>query len=66
MDFASLTPAVELAGKRNSLFPGESPDYRRAREDLLRDEIELRRQMTKISEQRMALPPGPLIELSVM
>lgn len=62
MDFASLKPAAELARLRHMPFPGESPEYSRAREQLLKAEIEFRRQMTKLTEQRMALPPGPIIE----
>jgi len=62
MDFASLKPAAELSSLRRPPFPGESAEYARAREDLLRKEIEFRRRMTKLTEQRMALPPGPVIE----
>jgi predicted dithiol-disulfide oxidoreductase (DUF899 family) len=39
-------------------FPGESEDYRRARDQLLADEIELRRQIEKVSAQRRQLPLG--------
>jgi predicted dithiol-disulfide oxidoreductase (DUF899 family) len=39
-------------------FPGETPDYRRARDELLQREIELRRQMEAVAEARRALPPG--------
>jgi predicted dithiol-disulfide oxidoreductase (DUF899 family) len=39
-------------------FPGESADYRAARERLLRDEIELRRAMEAVAAARRALPPG--------
>ncbi len=40
-------------------FPGETPDYRRkAREELLQREIELRRTMEAVAEARRALPPG--------
>jgi predicted dithiol-disulfide oxidoreductase (DUF899 family) len=39
-------------------FPGESADYRAARNDLLTKEIELRRQMEAVAEARRALPPG--------
>ncbi len=58
----SLTSAAELAGKRRAVFPGESPDYARARQTLLTEEIELRRHLTRVAEQRRALPPGPVIE----
>jgi predicted dithiol-disulfide oxidoreductase (DUF899 family) len=39
-------------------FPGESAEYRAARERLLRDEIELRRAMEAVAAARRALPPG--------
>ena len=56
-----LTPAAALAQKAKTPFPGESPEYRRAREALLAGEIEFRRQLTQLTEQRRALPPGPTI-----
>lgn len=58
----SLTPAQELVKKRRTLFPGESAEYRAARQALLVNEIEFRRHMTRLVEQRRALPPGPVIE----
>lgn len=61
MDARALTPAVTLAKKAKIPFPGESDEYRRAREALLAEEIEFRRQMTRLAEQRRALPPGPVI-----
>jgi predicted dithiol-disulfide oxidoreductase (DUF899 family) len=39
-------------------FPGETPEYRRVRDELLQREIELRRQMEAVAEARRALPPG--------
>jgi predicted dithiol-disulfide oxidoreductase (DUF899 family) len=39
-------------------FPGESEDYRAARDELLRAEIELRRQIESMAAQRRALPVG--------
>ena len=39
-------------------FPGETPEYREARDDLLRREVELRREMEAVAEARRALPPG--------
>ena len=39
-------------------FPGESDEYRRARDQLLADEIELRRQTERVAEQRRRLPLG--------
>jgi predicted dithiol-disulfide oxidoreductase (DUF899 family) len=39
-------------------FPGESAEYRAARDRLLSDEIELRRAMEAVAAARRALPPG--------
>jgi predicted dithiol-disulfide oxidoreductase (DUF899 family) len=57
----TLTPAPELAAKREAIFPGESADYAAARQALLAQEIEARRRLTHLAEQRQALPPGPVI-----
>jgi predicted dithiol-disulfide oxidoreductase (DUF899 family) len=43
-------------------FPGESAEYRAARDRLLEQEIELRRAMERVAEQRRALPPGGVVE----
>jgi predicted dithiol-disulfide oxidoreductase (DUF899 family) len=58
----SLTPAATLAAKAKTPFPGASPAYEAARQALLAEEIELRRHMTRVTEQRRALPPGPVID----
>jgi len=39
-------------------FPGESAEYREARNRLLDQEVELRRRMEAVSAQRRELPPG--------
>jgi predicted dithiol-disulfide oxidoreductase (DUF899 family) len=39
-------------------FPGESPEYRGARDRLLEQEIELRRLMEAVAAARRELPPG--------
>lgn len=39
-------------------LPGESPEYRAARDSLLRSEIALRRQIEAVAVERRALPPG--------
>jgi predicted dithiol-disulfide oxidoreductase (DUF899 family) len=39
-------------------FPGESPQYRAARDQLLEDEIELRRATEAVAASRRRLPPG--------
>jgi predicted dithiol-disulfide oxidoreductase (DUF899 family) len=57
-----LAPAAELIKQRRARFPGEGDTYRAARAALLAEEIELRRHMTRLVEQRRALPPGPVVE----
>jgi predicted dithiol-disulfide oxidoreductase (DUF899 family) len=46
----------------NVHFPGESSEYRRARNELLEAEAELRRVNEQIAAQRRALPAGGLIK----
>ena len=58
LSLATLTPARELAARNTARFPNESAEYRRAREALLAEEIELRRHIERVAEQRRALPPG--------
>jgi len=53
-----LTPAAELTKLNKTRYPNESPEYRRARDALLTEEIELRRHIERVAEQRRALPPG--------
>ena len=62
MDAHTLKPAATLAKLARTPFAGESPEYRKAREALLAEEIEFRRHMTRLTEQRRSLPPGPVIE----
>jgi predicted dithiol-disulfide oxidoreductase (DUF899 family) len=57
-DTHPLAPATELAAKGSKPFPNESAAYRKARERLLAEEIELRRQIQRVAELRRALPPG--------
>ena len=54
----TLTPAAELAARGPVRFPNESEEYRTARTALLAEEIELRRHIERVAEQRRALPPG--------
>ena len=54
----TLVPAAELAKLNRMTFPNESADYRRARNALFIEEIELRRHIERVAEQRRALPPG--------
>ena len=58
MSSSILKPAAELANASGMRFPNESAEYRRAREALLAEEIELRRHIERVAEQRRALPPG--------
>lgn len=53
-----LTPATELAATNTIRHPNESAEYRRARQELLVAEIELRRSAERVAEQRRNLPPG--------
>lgn len=55
---ATLIPAKELVAKNKSNFPGESAEYRAARNALLAEEIELRRQIERVAELRRQLPMG--------
>src|SRR5256885_4336075 len=61
---ASTCPSVQCfgtAGERSIMgivFPGESPEYRAARNRLLEREIELRRAMEAVAALRRELPPG--------
>jgi predicted dithiol-disulfide oxidoreductase (DUF899 family) len=54
----TLVPAAELVKRNRMRFPNESEDYRRARDALLAAEIDLRRHIERVAEQRRALPPG--------
>jgi predicted dithiol-disulfide oxidoreductase (DUF899 family) len=57
----TLKPAADLAAKRQSRFPNESAAYASAREALLAEEIEFRRHLTRLTQIRQALPPGPVV-----
>ena len=61
-DSVDLKPAAQLAGLRKPVFAGESSAYAEARQNLLAEEIEFRRNMTRLAEQRQELPDGPVIE----
>jgi len=53
-----LTSAQNLAATNKAHFPNESAEYRRARNALLAEEIELRRAIERVAELRRALPNG--------
>jgi len=61
MDRTVLKDASELSLKRKH-YPGESESYSRARAALLAEEIEFRRHMTRLAEQRQSLPAGPVVK----
>jgi len=54
----ALTPAAELAATNPARHPNESEEYRRARQELLVEEIELRRHAEQVAAQRRELPLG--------
>src|SRR6201987_4104058 len=47
-------------------FPGESAEYRAARDRLLEQEIELRRAMEAVAAARRGLPPGGVVSQDYM
>jgi predicted dithiol-disulfide oxidoreductase (DUF899 family) len=55
---AALTSTTELAAKNPIRRPNESDQYRRARQQLLVEEIELRRHAEHVASLRRNLPPG--------
>ena len=57
-DGSALQPAAAIAQKNRSRQPNESAEYRKAREALLVEEIELNRHIARVAAQRRALPPG--------
>src|ERR1700691_313166 len=54
----TLSPAWELVATNTAHFPNESAEYRTARNELLVEEIELRRHLERVAAQRRALPHG--------
>ena len=54
----TLRPAAELAALNGAHYPNESADYRKARNALLAEEIEVRRHLERLAEMRRQLPPG--------
>jgi predicted dithiol-disulfide oxidoreductase (DUF899 family) len=54
----TLVLAHELAATNQARHPNESAEYRTARNQLLVEEIELRRSLERVSSHRRALPPG--------
>jgi len=54
----TLVPAEALAKANTAHVPNESAEYRRARNALLAEEIELRRHLERVAQMRRELPPG--------
>ena len=57
-DTQTLAPAQQLAETNRAHFPNESAEYRKARNALLVEEIELRRHIERVASRRRSLPPG--------
>jgi predicted dithiol-disulfide oxidoreductase (DUF899 family) len=57
-DTKKLVPAQDLAATNKAHYPNESADYRAARNELIVEEIELRRHLERVASQRRALPAG--------
>jgi predicted dithiol-disulfide oxidoreductase (DUF899 family) len=55
---SELTPATVFAAKNTTRHPNESDEYRRARQQLLVEEIELRRKHESVAALRRSLPLG--------
>ena len=53
-----LRPAGDMVKQNAAHVLNESKTYRHARDALLAEEIELRRHIVRVAEQRRALPPG--------
>ena len=58
MTSSTLKPAAQLASTNTTRHLNGSAEYRRARQALLVEEIELRRHLERVAELRRALPPG--------
>lgn len=54
----TLRPVAELVAQGSAHYPNESADYRKARNALLAEEIELRRHIERVAEMRRQLPLG--------
>jgi predicted dithiol-disulfide oxidoreductase (DUF899 family) len=52
----TLRNSIELAMEANKPYPNDSDIYRKARVELLAEEIELRRHIERVAAQRRALP----------
>ena len=61
LDDAMLEPVNDLAARNPIHHPGESADYRAARQRLLAREYELRRLTESVAAERRDLPPGAVV-----
>jgi len=57
-DTQKLVPAQDLAATNKAHYPNESAEYRAARNELIVEEIELRRHLERVASQRRTLPKG--------
>ena len=57
-DTQKLVPAQDLAATNKAHYPNESAEYRAARNELVAEEIELRRHVERLASLRRALPAG--------
>jgi len=57
-DSPNLVPAAQMAATNEIHYPNETREYRAARNALLAEEIELRRHIERVADQRRALPAG--------
>jgi predicted dithiol-disulfide oxidoreductase (DUF899 family) len=57
-DTQKLASAQDLAATNKAHFPNESAEYRKARNALLVEELELRRAIERVASHRRALPNG--------
>ncbi len=53
--------SIDMTSIEHLRFPGESAEYRTARNALLESEIALRRQIERVAAERRALPPGGIV-----
>lgn len=61
MEDQSLEPAAALAARNPIRQPGESEEYRAARQALLVEEYELRRKLESVAQMRRNLPQGAAV-----
>jgi predicted dithiol-disulfide oxidoreductase (DUF899 family) len=61
-DGSALNPAADVARMNRARQPNESAEYRKAREALLVEEIELNRHIARVAAQRRDLPPGGAVD----